>query len=81
MLQDESLVRGEKSKYPWFMMLVCLDDCRMLLDFFKNHVTFIKGVKVLLANLEDVEELVPNEANETSATPDFSSINPNVVSR
>lgn len=70
MLQDESLVRGEKSKYPWFMMLVCLEDCRMLLDFFRNHVTFIKGVKVLLANLEDVEELAPIE-NSDASSPDF----------
>ena len=43
------------------MMLVCLDDCRMMLEFFRNHVTFIKGVKVLLANLEDVDELAPQE--------------------
>lgn len=39
------------------MMLVCLDDCRMLLEFFRNHATFIKGVKVLLGNLEDLPEL------------------------
>ena len=36
MLQDENLVRGDKAnKYPWFIMLVCLEDCRMLLRFFK----------------------------------------------
>ena len=36
MLQDENLVRGDRAnKYPWFIMLVCLEDCRMLLRFFK----------------------------------------------
>lgn len=62
---DEGITRTEKTKYPWFMMIVCLDDCRMLIDFFKNHVTFIKGVKVLLGNLEDVEELEKIEPSNT----------------
>mmetsp|Transcript_36212 Transcript_36212/g.44159 ORF Transcript_36212/g.44159 Transcript_36212/m.44159 type:complete len:202 (+) Transcript_36212:746-1351(+) len=51
------------------MMIVCLEDCRMLLDFFKNHVTFIKGVKVLLANLEDVKELEPVAVPSRASTP------------
>lgn len=62
---DEGITRTEKTKYPWFMMIVCLDDCRMLIDFFKHHVTFIKGVKVLLGNLEDVEELEKIEPSNT----------------
>lgn len=49
-------------------MLVCLEDCRMLLRFFKENSESwprdskaFKGVKVLLGNLEDVTELEPIE--------------------
>jgi len=56
-LQNEDQVRGDKQNYPWSMMIVCLEDCRMLLDFFRNHATSNKGVTVLLERMDDVEAL------------------------
>ena len=56
-IQDESIVRSEKNKFPWFMMLICLDDVKMMLEFFRNHVGTTRGIKVLLERMDDVKEL------------------------
>ena len=62
MLQEDAEAAGEGSKskenrFPWFMMLICMEDVKMLLEFFKNHVINIRGVKVLLERMDDVREL------------------------
>ena len=51
------------------MMIVCLEDCRMLMEFFSNHATFVKGVKVLLGNLEDLPELEPQKEPSPPQSP------------
>ena len=57
-LQVDSFVRDENNKFPWRMMLINMDDVRVLLEFFKNHVVNIKrGAKVLLERIEDYEGL------------------------
>ena len=57
-LQVESFVKNEHSKFPWRMMLINMDDVRVLLEFFKKHVVSIKrGAKVLLERIEDYEGL------------------------
>lgn len=50
-------MRSEKNKYPWFMMIICLEDCKILLEFFRKHVNSIRGVEVLLERMDDVKEL------------------------
>ena len=58
MLQVESFVTKVDAKFPWRMMLINMDDVRILLEFFKNHVVNIKrGAKVLLERIEDYEGL------------------------
>lgn len=53
MLQIDELV-SMKNKFPWRMMLVSLDDVKVLMEFFKKHVVNIrKGAKVLLERIED----------------------------
>ena len=55
-LQVDSFVRDENNKFPWRMMLINMDDVRVLLEFFKKHVVNIKrGAKVLLERIEDYE--------------------------
>lgn len=42
------------------MMLICLDDVKMMLEFFRSQVGTlkgVKGVKVLLERMDDVEAL------------------------
>ena len=52
-MQVEEFVKCE-SKFPWRMMLITMEDVRVLLEFFKNHVVNIKrGAKVLLERIED----------------------------
>ena len=53
-------MRSDKNKFPWFMMLICLDDVKMMLEFFRSQVGTlkgVKGVKVLLERMDDVEAL------------------------
>ncbi len=63
-------MRSEKNKFPWFMMLICLDDVKMMLEFFRSHVDTIRGVQVLLERMEDVESLQADENKN-----DFKAIN------
>ena len=70
MIQDETIVRSEKNKFPWFMMLICLDDVKMMLEFFRSHVDTIRGVQVLLERMEDVESLQADTSQN-----DFNGIN------
>ena len=57
-MQVESFVKSEHAKFPWRMMLINMDDVRILLEFFKKHVVNIKrGAKVLLERIEDYEGL------------------------
>ncbi len=70
MIQDETIVRSEKNKFPWFMMLICLDDVKMMLEFFRSHVDTIRGVQVLLERMEDVESLQVDTSQN-----DFKAIN------
>ena len=47
-------------KFPWRMMLISMEDVRVLLEFFRNHVVSIKrGAKVLLERIEDFQGLAP----------------------
>ncbi len=63
-------MRSEKNKFPWFMMLICLDDVKMMLEFFRSHVDTIRGVQVLLERMEDVESLQADTSQN-----DFKGIN------
>ena len=55
MLQVDSFVKTD-SKFPWRMMIFSMDDVKILLEFFKDHVVSIKrGAKVLLERIEDYE--------------------------
>ncbi len=52
------------------MMLICLDDVKMMLEFFRSHVDTIRGVQVLLERMEDVESLQADTSQN-----DFKGIN------
>lgn len=56
------------------MMIFSMDDVKVLIEFFRNHVVNIKrGAKVLLERIEDHEGLMT-----TSSVVDFTSINTNI---
>lgn len=69
-MQVDSLVRSENQKFPWRMMLISIEDVKVLLEFFRVHVVSIKrGAKVLLERIEDNEEGLAH-----SGTIDFTNI-------
>ena len=48
-------------------MLISMDDVRVLLEFFKDHVVSIKrGAKVLLERIEDYEGLTVGEPDDAA---------------
>ena len=66
-LQVDSFVQSEGNKFPWRMMLISMDDVRVLLEFFKDHVVNIKrGAKVLLERIEDYEGLTVGEPDDAA---------------
>ena len=66
-LQVDSFVKNDANKFPWRMMLISMEDVRILLEFFKKHVVSIKrGAKVLLERIEDYEGLNIGEENEST---------------
>ena len=68
-MQVDAFVRNEDNKFPWRMMLINLEDVRVLLEFFKKYVVNIKrGAKVLLERIEDYEELFVEEVDLDDST-------------
>lgn len=60
-------MQSEGNKFPWRMMLISMDDVRVLLEFFKDHVVNIKrGAKVLLERIEDYEGLTVGEPDDAA---------------
>ena len=57
-------------KFPWRMMLISMEDVRVLLEFFKNHVVPMKrggrGAKVLLERIEDYEGLAVDDLDDST---------------
>ena len=50
------------------MMLISMEDVKVLLEFFKNHVVNIKrGAKVLLERIEDYEGLTIGENDDDAS--------------
>lgn len=65
-MQVDSFVTSASPKFPWRMMLISMQDVRVLLEFFRNHVVNIKrGAKVLLERIEDYEGLEAEEIDDT----------------
>ena len=68
-MQDIEQILSSPAKFPWRMMTICLEDVKVLIEFFKNNVNIKKGVSVLLERIEDVGEL-----QVTSNVHDFTGI-------
>ena len=58
--QNNALV-NKPSKFPWQMMLMNMDEVKILTDFFRKYVADEKkGVRVLLTRIDDF-----NDANSS----------------
>ena len=68
-MQVDSFVTSEDCKFPWRMMLISMEDVRVLLEFFRNHVVNIKrGAKVLLERIEDYEGLAVGDLDDNTGS-------------